>query len=74
VDLAGVKGSGPNGRIVKADVEARSPAPPRLLPLRLRLRRPGRRADASAPAALPDFGIPHEDQPLSACARPSRAA
>ncbi|MEN7537194.1 pyruvate dehydrogenase complex dihydrolipoamide acetyltransferase [Aurantiacibacter flavus] len=62
VDLAGVKGSGPNGRIVKADVENAKPgeaAPP---------------ADSApaaspgptpAPAAAQDFGIPHEVEKLS---------
>ena len=59
IDLAGVQGSGPNGRIVKADVvEAK----------------PGAGAPVAAtaqPAAtpltdgLPDFGIPFEDVKLS---------
>lgn len=66
VDLAGVAGSGPNGRIVKADVEAAQPgavAPvvsaPAAAPAPVAAPAP------AAPAALPDFGIPHEDQPLS---------
>jgi pyruvate dehydrogenase E2 component (dihydrolipoamide acetyltransferase) len=57
IDLAGVTGSGPNGRIVKADLEgapkgatsapqAAAPAP-------------------STPAPIPDFGIPHEAVKLS---------
>jgi pyruvate dehydrogenase E2 component (dihydrolipoamide acetyltransferase) len=56
VDLAAVKGSGPNGRIVKADVEAA---------------KPGQAAPATAPSAAPthaeaqDFGIPHEEEKLS---------
>ena len=54
IDLAGVKGSGPNGRIVKADVEAATP---------------GAAAPAAAPAAASaeaqDFGIPHEVEKLS---------
>lgn len=67
VDLSGVKGSGPNGRIVKADVEgaqsgAAAPvaaAAPAAAPAPVAAPAP------SAPAALPDFGIPHEDLPLS---------
>jgi pyruvate dehydrogenase E2 component (dihydrolipoamide acetyltransferase) len=57
IDLAAVKGSGPNGRIVKADVEAA---------------RPGAAAPAAAAPALAqpsagaqDFGIPHEEEKLS---------
>jgi pyruvate dehydrogenase E2 component (dihydrolipoamide acetyltransferase) len=65
VDLGAVKGSGPGGRIVRADVEgaqggtapAKAAAPPPTP------------AAAPAPAALttaiPDFGIPYEDQKLS---------
>jgi len=55
IDLAAVAGSGPNGRIVKADLESAKAAP----------------APAAKPApvvvapALPDFGIPFEDQKLS---------
>jgi len=65
VDLAGVTGSGPNGRIVKADVEGAKPgaaAPAAAAPAA-----PAAAAapTPAAPAALPDFGIPHEDQPLS---------
>lgn len=55
IDLSGIKGSGPNGRIVKADLEGASGAP---------------RAMAAAPMApastpIPDFGIPHEAVKLS---------
>jgi len=54
VDLAAVKGSGPHGRIVKADVEgakpgAAAPATP----------------SSAAPAPAQDFGIPHEVEKLS---------
>jgi pyruvate dehydrogenase E2 component (dihydrolipoamide acetyltransferase) len=53
IDLKSVKGSGPNGRIVKADVEGAKPgttsAP----------------AAAHAPAEAVDFGIPHEVEKLS---------
>jgi pyruvate dehydrogenase E2 component (dihydrolipoamide acetyltransferase) len=61
VDLSSLKGSGPNGRIVKADVEGAQPGAA-----------PAQAAAATAPAAapatptaLPDFGIPHEDEKLS---------
>ncbi|MGN3973064.1 pyruvate dehydrogenase complex dihydrolipoamide acetyltransferase [Tsuneonella sp. SYSU-LHT278] len=63
IDLAGLKGSGPNGRIVKADVEgaqpgAATPAPPAAAP-----------ASSAAPApvssAAQDFGIPHTSEKLS---------
>jgi pyruvate dehydrogenase E2 component (dihydrolipoamide acetyltransferase) len=59
VDLAGVSGSGPNGRIVRADVEGAKPAAA-----------PSPVADAPAPAptaakpvAIPD--VPHEATKLS---------
>jgi pyruvate dehydrogenase E2 component (dihydrolipoamide acetyltransferase) len=58
VDLAGVKGSGPNGRIVKADVEGVKPAvasAPASTPA----------AAAPAPASVPDFGIPYEAAKLN---------
>ena len=58
VDLAALKGSGPNGRIVRADVEDARPAPvvasaPAVAP-------------AAKPAAVsvPDFGIPFEAEKL----------
>ena len=64
LDLANVTGSGPNGRIVKADVEGAKPAAT-----------PAQGADAtSASAAAPapstpveaqHFGIPHEEEKLS---------
>ncbi len=58
MDLKAVKGSGPNGRIVKADVEAAQPgaAPTAALPA----------APAqAAPAAVSDFGIPYEVEKLN---------
>ncbi|KRA83329.1 pyruvate dehydrogenase complex dihydrolipoamide acetyltransferase [Altererythrobacter sp. Root672] len=56
VDLAGIKGSGPNGRIVRADVEG---AKPGAVPA-------GASAVAAhAPAAAQDFGIPHVEEKLS---------
>lgn len=59
IDLSTVRGTGPNGRIVKADVEGKAPAAPA----------PAARAAAAAPAPAPvaaqDFGIPHEAIKLS---------
>ena len=61
IDLAAVSGSGPNGRIVRADLEgapsapaAKAPAPAAPAPVA-----------TAAPADLPDFGIPFEDVKLS---------
>jgi len=56
IDLAGVTGSGPNGRIVKADLEG---APKGAAPVLAAATTP------SAPAPIPDFGIPHEAVKLS---------
>jgi pyruvate dehydrogenase E2 component (dihydrolipoamide acetyltransferase) len=64
VDLAAISGTGPNGRIVKADVEAfsgagRSPAPSTTMD-------PGlRRETPVAPVAAIDTDIPHEVVKLS---------
>lgn len=56
VDLGGVKGSGPGGRIVKADVEGVQPgATPTAAPA----------AAAAKPAPLADFGIPYEAEKLN---------
>ncbi|MEN9683518.1 MAG: hypothetical protein RLZZ427_1269 [Pseudomonadota bacterium] len=59
VDLAAVRGSGPNGRIVKADVEgapagaaAAAPASPSAVA-------------PSAPVVTPDFGIPYTAEKLN---------
>ena len=57
VDLKSVKGSGPNGRIVKADVEGAQPGAA-----------PVAAAAAAAPVAsapVPDFGIPYEAEKLN---------
>ncbi|MGC4252297.1 MAG: pyruvate dehydrogenase complex dihydrolipoamide acetyltransferase [Sphingobium sp.] len=56
VDLANITGSGPNGRIVKADLEDVRPgvAAPAAAA-----------APVAAPAAAQDFGIPHEVVKLS---------
>ncbi|AKM10024.1 pyruvate dehydrogenase complex dihydrolipoamide acetyltransferase [Croceicoccus naphthovorans] len=61
IDLSAIKGSGPNGRIVKADVEgakagsaaAAAPAPA------------SASAITPAPVAAQDFGIPHTAEKLS---------
>jgi pyruvate dehydrogenase E2 component (dihydrolipoamide acetyltransferase) len=67
IDLSTIKGSGPNGRIVKADVEGD------IAPAAVSAPVAAASAPAPAPAApapvtasaLPDFGIPHEDVKLS---------
>ncbi|MFN3553807.1 MAG: pyruvate dehydrogenase complex dihydrolipoamide acetyltransferase [Novosphingobium meiothermophilum] len=63
IDLAAVAGSGPNGRIVKADVEGAKPqaaaaavAAPAPAPIQ---------PTAAAAPAVPDFGIPYEAQKLN---------
>jgi pyruvate dehydrogenase E2 component (dihydrolipoamide acetyltransferase) len=61
VDLGSLKGSGPNGRIVKADVEGKSGAPaPAAAPVAA-----SPAPAAHAPVAAQDFGIPHEVEKLS---------
>ncbi len=58
IDLSGVSGSGPNGRIVKADVENAKPgAAPAASAT------PTTAADTSSD--IPDFGIPYEDEKLN---------
>ncbi|MBO9579827.1 MAG: pyruvate dehydrogenase complex dihydrolipoamide acetyltransferase [Sphingobium sp.] len=62
VDLGGVKGTGPGGRIVKADVEGKSGAAAAPAPAAA----PSAPAPvAHAPVAAQDFGIPHEVEKLS---------
>ncbi len=64
VDFSSLKGSGPNGRIVKADVEGAQAGAAETAPSAAAA--PSASATApAAPAALPDFGIPHEDEKLS---------
>lgn len=58
MDLKAVKGSGPNGRIVKADVEA---AQPGAAPAAASPTAPAQ----AAPAAVSDFGIPYEVEKLN---------
>ena len=56
IDLTAVKGSGPNGRIVKADVEGARPGAAAPAPVA---------APAAASVEAQDFGIPHEEEKLS---------
>lgn len=63
VDLASVTGSGPNGRVVKADLEGAAPAAEASAPAQAAA--PAGAAPAAAPAAAQDFGIPHEVVKLS---------
>ena len=59
LDLANLSGSGPNGRIVKADLEGASAKAPTAAPA------PAAAAPAATPQAAQDFGIPHEVIKLS---------
>ncbi|EQA97724.1 pyruvate dehydrogenase E2 component (dihydrolipoamide acetyltransferase) [Sphingobium wenxiniae] len=67
VDLASVAGSGPNGRIVKADLEGAKPgvAAPAAAPSAPAPSAARAPATAAAPAAVQDFGIPHDVVKLS---------
>ncbi|WP_333838116.1 pyruvate dehydrogenase complex dihydrolipoamide acetyltransferase [Novosphingobium sp.] len=70
IDLAGVKGSGPNGRITKADVLGATPgaaAAPAAAPAAAAPAPAAAPAAvaAPAPAAVPDYGIPFEAQKLN---------
>ncbi|MEK6540992.1 MAG: pyruvate dehydrogenase complex dihydrolipoamide acetyltransferase [Pseudomonadota bacterium] len=56
IDLSGVTGSGPGGRIVKADLAGAQPSAARAEPVE---------ASRAAPATIPDYGIPHEAVKLS---------
>ena len=69
IDLSQIKGTGPGGRIVKADVEGATPgAAPAAAPAAAAAAPSAAPAPPPAPAmaaAIPDFGIPFEDQKLS---------
>ncbi|WP_088309002.1 pyruvate dehydrogenase complex dihydrolipoamide acetyltransferase [Novosphingobium sp. B 225] len=60
VDLSAVKGSGPGGRIVRADVDSAgsAPAAPAAAPA------PVSSSSASVSAPVPDFGIPYVSEKL----------
>jgi len=68
IDLGGLAGSGPNGRIVKADLEGVKPGVATPQPAAAPAAAP---APAATPAPAPvhaaaqDFGIPHEAEKLS---------
>ena len=66
IDLAGVKGSGPNGRIVKADVEGAqgTQASGAAAPASAASAAPAA-APAPVHAAAQDFGIPHTSEKLT---------
>jgi len=59
VDLSAITGSGPNGRIVKADVEGAQAKPQAAAPAAAAPAAP------AAPVTGQDFGIPHEVEKLS---------
>lgn len=69
VDLAGLTGTGPNGRIVKADVEGASPKTASAELVEARLSAESRPSTGSGLTVqnqqVPDFGIPHEVVKLS---------
>ena len=69
IDLKTLTGTGPGGRIVKADLEG-APAGAAAPAAAPSATAPAAAAPAAAPAsatagAIPDFGIPHEDEKLS---------
>jgi pyruvate dehydrogenase E2 component (dihydrolipoamide acetyltransferase) len=68
IDLSTIKGSGPDGRIVKADLEGLSASPvAAAAPVQAAVSQAAASAPApgQSPAAVPDFGIPHEAVKLS---------
>ena len=66
IDLAAVSGTGPNGRIVKADLEGVKPGSTVPQPAAAAsAAAPAASAPAPAPVAAQDFGIPHEVEKLS---------
>jgi len=64
IDLATVKGSGPYGRVVKADLEGAKPGAAAAQTVAAPTAAPAA-APAPAPVAAQDFGIPHEAEKLS---------
>jgi len=62
IDLSSIKGSGPNGRVVKADVEGAKGAPAAASSAAAS---PAPAASGAPAPAAQDFGIPHEVEKLS---------
>ncbi len=69
IDLAGVSGTGPNGRVVKADLDTATPAKAagstQAAPSAPASTPAPASPPAPAPVAVQDFGIPHEAEKLS---------
>jgi len=67
IDLAALSGSGPNGRIVKADLEGVKPGStaPAKAAAPAAASAPAAAPAPAAPVAAQDFGIPHEVEKLS---------
>jgi pyruvate dehydrogenase E2 component (dihydrolipoamide acetyltransferase) len=65
IELSAVKGTGPNGRIVKADVEAAAGPPPPAEPALVAAPGAAAPAPAPAPAPLPPSDVPYEAVKLS---------
>ena len=63
IDLSAVTGSGPNGRIVKADVEGASPGTSAKADSASA--QPQTAAPTETAASVPDFGIPYEAEKLN---------
>jgi pyruvate dehydrogenase E2 component (dihydrolipoamide acetyltransferase) len=64
IDLSTIKGSGPGGRIVKADIEGATPGAMASIAAPVVASAPKAAAPITS-ASLPDFGIPHQDIKLS---------
>ena len=65
IDLATLKGSGPNGRIVRADIEAAQKAPPAVAPVPVQAPAAAPRTPAPAPAPAVAISAPHRLVPHS---------
>ena len=65
IDLSGVTGSGPNGRIIRADVEGVKPAAVPTTAAAAPVAAPAVTTAPAAPAAVPDFGIPYQAAKLN---------
>jgi pyruvate dehydrogenase E2 component (dihydrolipoamide acetyltransferase) len=65
VDLASLQGSGPGGRVIKADIDGAAQSTPAPAPAPVTSGSSASPASAGAPVAAQDFGIPHEAVKLS---------